>query len=183
MKPPKEANTKKLWKLGKCVHELNEASRYWYERVKEEFLKVGMEKSNYDDALFFYKLNEQEACKGILVTHVDDFLYGASTEFEDVIQHVRNTFTVGRKAEMPLKFLGVDLQYSESYIKLNQKSYFDGIEEAVIQDKSNWSSILDSSELSEYRAYRVLSQSCPDISYEVFRLSTVLNKSTIFFSI
>ena len=137
MKPPKEANTKKLWKLGKCVPELNEASRYWYERVKEEFLKVGMEKSNYDDALFFYKLNEQEACKGILVTHVDDFLYGASTEFEDVIQHVRNTFTVGRKAEMPLKFLGVDLQYSESYINLNQKSYFDGIEEAVIQDKSN----------------------------------------------
>ena len=125
----------------------------------------------------------KEACKGILVTHVDDFLYGASTEFEDVIQQVRNTFTVGRKAEMPLEFLGVDLQYSESYINLNQKSYFDGIEEAVIQDKSNWSSILDSSEQSEYRAYRVLSQSCPDISYKVFRLSTVLNKSTIFFSI
>ena len=137
MKPPKEANTKKLWKLGKCVYGLNEASRYWYERVKEEFLKVEMEESNYDDALFFYKPKKQEACKGILVTHVDDFLYGASTEFEDVIQHVRNTFTVGRKAEMPLKFLGVDLQYSESYIKLNQKSYFDGIEEAVIQDKSN----------------------------------------------
>ena len=137
MKPPKKANTKKLWKLGKCVYGLNEASRYWYERVKEEFLKVEMEESNYDDALFFYKPKKQEACKGILVTHVDDFLYGASTEFEDVIQHVRNTFTVGRKAEMPLKFLGVDLQYSESYINLNQKSYFDGIEEAVIQDKSN----------------------------------------------
>ena len=42
MKPPKEANTKKLWKLGKCVYGLNEASRYWCERVKEEFLKVGM---------------------------------------------------------------------------------------------------------------------------------------------
>ena len=44
LKPPKEANTKKLWKLGKCVYGLNEASRYWYERVKEEFLKVGTEK-------------------------------------------------------------------------------------------------------------------------------------------
>ena len=71
------------------------------------------------------------------MTHVDDFLYGGSTEFEDVIQHVRNTFTVGREAEMPLKFLGVDLQYSEGYINLNQKSYIDGTEEAVIQDKSN----------------------------------------------
>ena len=44
---------------------------------------------------------------------------------------------VGRAAEMPLKFLGVDLQYSEGYINLNQKLYIDRIEEAVIQDKSN----------------------------------------------
>ena len=43
---------------------------------------------------------------------------------------------VGRAAEMPLKFLGVDLQYS-GYINLNQKLLIDRIEEAVIQDKSN----------------------------------------------
>ena len=184
IKPSKEANTKKLWKLGKCIYGLNEASRYWYEHVKEEFLKVGMRKSNYDDALFFYKRNKQEACKGILVTHVDDFLYGGSTQFEDAIQHVRSTFIVGREAEMPLKFLGVDLQYSEGYINLNQKSYIGGIEEAVIQNKSNRSRILDSSEEREYRALLgqlncVSSQSCPDISYEVCRLSTVLNKATV----
>ena len=118
------------------------------------------------------------------MTHVDDFRYGGSTEFEDVIQHVRNTFTVGREAEMPLKFLGVDLQYSEGYINLNQKSYIDGIEEAVIQDKSNRSRILDSSEQSEYRALIrqlnwVSSQSRPDITYEVCRLSTVVNKATV----
>ena len=146
-----------------------------------------MEKSNYDNALFFYKPNKQEACKGILVTHVDDFLYGGSTEFKDVIQHVCNAFTVGHEAEMPLKFLGVDLQYLEGYINLNQKSYIDGIEEAVIQDKSNGSRILDSSEQSEYRALIgqlnwVSSQSRPDISYKVSRMSTVLNKATIFFT-
>ena len=171
MKPPKKANTKKLWKLGKCVYGLNEASRYWYERVKEEFLKVEMEESNYDDALFFYKPKKQEACKGILVTHVDDFLYGGSTEFEDVIQHVHNTFTVGHETEMPLKFLGIDLQYSEGYINLNQKSYIDGIEESVIRDKSNQLRILDSSEQREYRMFIgqlnwVSSHSHPDISYE-----------------
>ena len=143
-----------------------------------------MRKSNYDDTLFFYKRNKQEACKGILVTHVDDFLYGGSTQFEDAIQHVRNTFIVGREAEMPLKFLGVDLQYSEGYINLNQKSYIDGIEEAVIQNKSNRSRILDSSEEREYRALLgqlkcVSSQSRPDISYEVCRLSTALNKATV----
>ena len=184
MKPPKKANTKKLWKLGKCVYGLNEASRYWYERVKEEFLKVEMEESNYDDALFFYKPNKQEACKGILVMHVDDFLYGGSTEFEDVIQHVRNIFTVGRETEMPLKFLGVDLQYSEGYINLNQKSYIDGIEESVIRDKSNQLRILDSSEQREYRMFIgqlnwVSSHSHPDISYEVCHLSTILNKATV----
>ena len=41
IKPPKEANTNKLWRLNKCVYGLNEASRYWYNRVHEEFRKIG----------------------------------------------------------------------------------------------------------------------------------------------
>ena len=56
--------------------------------------------------------------------------------------------------------------------------------QAVIQDKSNRSRILDSSEQSEYRVLIgqlnwVSSQSRPDISYEVCRLSTVLNKAMV----
>ena len=33
LKPPKEANTDKLWLLQKCVYGLKDASRLWYLRV------------------------------------------------------------------------------------------------------------------------------------------------------
>ena len=74
--------TTKGKKIG-SVYGLNEASRYWYNRVHEELLNIGMTKSKYDDALFFYKPDKNEKCEGVIVIHVDDFLYnGGSSIFE-----------------------------------------------------------------------------------------------------
>ena len=55
VKPPKEANTNKIWKLKKAVYGLNEASRHWYDRVHTELSKTGMIRSKYDEALLFWK--------------------------------------------------------------------------------------------------------------------------------
>ena len=35
LRPPREANTDKLWELRKCVYGLSDASRKWYDQVKE----------------------------------------------------------------------------------------------------------------------------------------------------
>eukprot|EP00794_Sanderia_malayensis_P012459 gene12459-13747_t len=45
LKPPKEARAQGMWKLNKAVYGLNEASRYWYERVKDVLINAGMLKS------------------------------------------------------------------------------------------------------------------------------------------
>ena len=55
LRPPKEANApNKLWKLKKCVYGLNDASRFWYLRVREELLKAGCKCSKSDPSVFFY---------------------------------------------------------------------------------------------------------------------------------
>ena len=42
MTPPKEAQTNKVLKLGKCVvYGLVDASRYWYLKFREELIKLG----------------------------------------------------------------------------------------------------------------------------------------------
>ena len=50
IKPPKEANTNKLWKLKTTVFGLCDAPREWYLSVKKELLAAGCVKSRYDNA-------------------------------------------------------------------------------------------------------------------------------------
>ena len=48
IKPPKEANTAKLWRLNKTVYGLNDASRTSYLRVRNEFIASGARVSKFD---------------------------------------------------------------------------------------------------------------------------------------
>ena len=59
LKPPKEAHTKKIWKLNTTVYGLNDASRAWYLCVKEELLKTDGIKSSYDNAIFYWHHNNR----------------------------------------------------------------------------------------------------------------------------
>ena len=45
IKPPKEANTNKLWKLNTTVYGLCDAPREWYLSVKKELLATWCVKS------------------------------------------------------------------------------------------------------------------------------------------
>ena len=184
IKPPKEANTKKLWQLNKCVYGLNEASRYWYNRVHEEFLKIGLTKSSYDDAMFYYKPSKDKPCEGIIVIHVDDFLYGGSTQFEKKIEEIRQEFVVGSESDAPFKYVGLNVNKNNTSIIVDQSSYIERIEEINITNRNNKSRPLEINEQREYRGICgqlnwVASQTRPDLSFEVCRLSTSLNGATI----
>ena len=184
IKPPKEAGTNKLWRLNKCVYGLNEASRYWYNRVHEEFLKVGLTKSQYDDAMFYFKPSNTETCEGIIVIHVDDFLYGGSKQFEKKIEEIRQKFVVGSEFNTPFKYVGLNINKSDESIIIDQHSYIQHIEEVNIANTKDRSRTLNGDEQREYRGICgqlnwVASQTRPDLSFEVCRLSTSLNGATV----
>lgn len=72
LRPPPEANTGPyVWKIKTCVYGLNDASRYWYLRVREELVKLGMVVSKLDAALFYWRT--KDGIEGIFTCHVDDF--------------------------------------------------------------------------------------------------------------
>ena len=55
LRPPIEAaEGDKIWKMNTCVYGLNDASRYWYLRVREELFNLGMKASKYDAAIFYW---------------------------------------------------------------------------------------------------------------------------------
>ena len=83
LKPPKEASTKKLWKLKTTVYGLCDAPRVWFISVKQVLLKAGAEKSKLDDSIFFWHRNGK--VQGLICCHVDDFFWGGINNFEKTV--------------------------------------------------------------------------------------------------
>ena len=80
LRSPKEAGVPgKLWRLNKVVYGLSDASRVWYLRVVEELRKRNAIASNFDKAVFIWK--QGESVQGILLSHVDDFLWAGTDIF------------------------------------------------------------------------------------------------------
>ena len=81
LKPPKQAGANgKLLVLKKAVYGLtDDTSRVWYLQVVDELNKLNANISSYDQALFFWHKNGE--LHGILVVHVNDFLWSGSSEF------------------------------------------------------------------------------------------------------
>ena len=131
IRPPKEANTKCLWKMKRCPYGLADAGRHWYLRLKETLLKAGMVVSKYDQALFLWYIDGQ--LSGILTCHVDDIILGGENQFHDhVIVQLRNTFTVGVEEDTNLKYLGLMVTQTDDGIKVSTDEYANSLKELTV---------------------------------------------------
>ena len=108
LKPPKEASTKKLWKLKTTVYGLCDAPRVWFISVKQVLLKAGAEKSKLDDSIFFWHRNGK--VQGLICCHVDDFFGGGINNFEKtVIQKLKERFVTSAEELESFKCLGLNI--------------------------------------------------------------------------
>ena len=99
IKPPKEAQTNKLWKLNKCVYGLTDAPRCWYLRTSQIECN-----SKYDPGLFYYIKDDK--LQGLKVCFIDDILWGGTDEFKaDVTNLLQQIFTIGTKFSKHLLIL------------------------------------------------------------------------------
>ena len=85
--PPKEANTDKIWLLKKCAYGLVDASRPWYNTIKQVLLSLGFKMLKADQSLFYCQNNNEQ--EGIITIHVDDFLSARNKVFQR--SHFQNT--------------------------------------------------------------------------------------------
>ena len=85
----------KIWKLQRWIYGLNDAPREWCNRVEQELLKLGGRRNLYDEAMF-QRNNKEGALCGILVTHVDDFVYCGTLNWHEM--WLKNFFVSLRSA-------------------------------------------------------------------------------------
>ena len=152
VKPPKEAKTQNIWKLQKAVYGVNEASRHWYDRVKDTLIEMGFICCKYDEAFFIYRndLNLQ----GFVSVHVDDFLPSGNRDFQGrIMMKMKEVFEIGTESSTPMKFLGININQDSKYqINLDQNDYVSSIEAAEFEHTRDKQRLLSKEEQYSFRA-------------------------------
>ncbi|XP_057305251.1 uncharacterized protein LOC130642182 [Hydractinia symbiolongicarpus] len=184
LQPPKDTlSLGTVWKLKRCLYGLNDASRAWYKRVRSEMLKLGGEMCTYDPAVFYWYRVKQ--ITGIVVCHVDDFVYGGSPAFhKEVIAKLFETFKISTQSSSTFKYLGLDVDQCKSKIKINQVSYIESLITVNIENDVNNERKLTSKEKTMLRLLSgqiawVAGQTRPDVAYDSCQTSNYGKEPTV----
>ena len=185
IKPPKEAETRKVWKLKKCLYGLKDASRNWYENVKISMIELNCEVSKLDPALFIYKENSE--VRGFLGAHVDDFLFAGTKSFHtNVIRKLIEKFSVGKHEMEKFLYTGFNISQEEERIVLDQTNYVDKLEVRKVSAErlKEKKDTLSSMEYTDLRRYVgalnwIVRATRPDLSFDLINLSTKFNNGTV----
>ena len=101
-----------------------------------------MKISKYDPGLLMYQY--RGTLHGLLVAHVDDFLWGESHVFvETVIQSLQKIFEIGSVNKKAFRYLGLDLEEGDSNIVISQSSYVDSMESLKLDGKKDKNDLLN----------------------------------------
>ena len=179
--PPEAALDGKLWKLKKTIYGLSDASRAWYLRSSKEIMNQGAIKSKFDNAVFY--MRDRDKLLGMICSHVDDFFYNGSQPFHNqVVDHLRDTFSLSQECFDQMLYIGIELKQTENEIIMHQQSYIHTLETVQISNiLANRN--LDSAEIRQLKGLIgqlqwVAKLSRPDIAFEVCQLSTKVKTAT-----
>ena len=124
VQPPKEYRRDgTLWRLKRPLYGLNDASRKWYFTLKQYLESVGLKKSEYDKAMFYWI--QDGKLQGMLNVHVDDIIYGGTCKFLDIMKKLGKQFELSKSTEGPLRYVGIDIGYQgeKGELTISQQSY------------------------------------------------------------
>ena len=183
LKPPKEANTKKLWKLRKPVYGLKQSSRKWYNKISSELLKKGISKCKLDEALFYW--HQDKELKGLIAGHVDDFFWSGMKDMKiGVMDSLVKTFNISSDQHDSFNFIGLDMKQKDSGVEIDQIIYAEGIDYVPCANKEDKHRLLSDDEKSPLRSAIgqlswLANQTRPDIAYDVCQLSVRYKNATV----
>ena len=163
-----------------------DAGRQWYVKVQKELFQLGAVQSRLDNAMFIWYSHETENVMGIMVVHVDDFLYGGSKFFHNsVMRKFRTIFQIGLEESNQIRYLGLTISELEEGIELNTKGYGAGCKEIDTSSLgSNRERKLLPSEITLLKQLCgqlnwVTTHSRPDIAFENCMIGNGINNATV----
>ena len=104
--------------------------------------------TKFDQAVFTWY--DRNKLKGIISTHVDDFLWAGTPLFEEtVIEAIRKMFNVKYECVGNFKYLGLDIAHKPGVIELKQENYVKSIGMIPTGDDNTPDETLTESQVTE----------------------------------
>jgi hypothetical protein len=183
--PPREVKSKdKIWLLKKPAYGLCDASRCWYQKLKEEILATNCKQSSLDNAVFYFY--DDGKLQGVILIHVDDMLFaGTQTFCDNVIEKIKALFTTSREESRMFTYVGLKVQQEGHTILIDQQRYTENIDlPDFVKNGRNKGDLLSSNETTQYRRLVgqliwLVTQTRPDLHFPVIKCSTRANKPTV----
>ena len=107
--PPPEAGVAKgkLWQLRIALYGLDDASLRFHWKVRQVMKELKLKQSLLDPALFYDKDESTGELRGMVGTHVDDFLLAGSTSWtKEMIEKIQKSFLLGTIEEKDFLYCG-----------------------------------------------------------------------------
>ena len=177
VRPPIEAKTETVWKLNKTVYGLADASRNWYTKLRNELIKLGCIPCKIDQGIFCWFSNKKLI--GLMISFVDDILWGGISHFCKIIEKLRKVFSIGVENSTTFKYIGIELDQNDDFsISLSQNSYVEDLNFIELNESKN-ERPLDGKETTKLRETLgqlnwVACMTRPEISFEVNKLMKFL---------
>ena len=184
--PPVEfRNEHSVWKLHKCVYGLNDASRTWYLRVRDELMKLEAKPSHSEPALFYW--HYENKLHGLIAIHVDDLCWGGTETFQNsVIEPFKRILEVGKENTASFKYLGLHIEQKHDHISINQDEYLSSINPITISKErmAQKNYLINKDEMKQLRSLIgqlnwIATQTRPDLLFECCDLASSFKNATV----
>ena len=139
-----------------------------------------MKVSLYDKCVFLW--HKEKKLVGIITTHVDDFEYAGTQEWQDnVIRKIMDMFKISKMEKGSFKYIGLRIEQNGQEIFVDQNDYCSNLSEVKFDGPSNEQ--LNTEEKGELRSLcgQVLwatSQTRPDAAFEGCQISNAGESAT-----
>ena len=113
-----------ILRLVKGAYGLVDAPFLWYQALREELLKLGMEEAPWDPTVFILRDAVSHRPKGVIGMHVDDGLCGGDQDFEILLKKLESKYAFGSDKTGTFTYTGIELsQKGDGSVVMSQSAY------------------------------------------------------------